>query len=114
MPIPEIVSIAKAKAHLSELAQEAKHGKVFEIISHSEPMAIVLGVERYEALLETLEDLEDGLSVVRGRLEDYEKAYGPYREAMAHYWAQHPEEAPVPFEEFKAKYLAKHPDAAGA
>jgi hypothetical protein len=39
--IPEVVSIAKAKAHLSELVREAKADKVFEVINRSQPMAII-------------------------------------------------------------------------
>ncbi len=104
MLIPEIVSVAKAKAHMSELIKETARGKVFEVINHSAPVAIILSVERYKELLETMEDLQDSLFVLRARLGDYEKACGSYPEVMGPYWAEHPDEAPLSMEEFKAKY----------
>ncbi|MBI4498805.1 MAG: type II toxin-antitoxin system prevent-host-death family antitoxin [Chloroflexi bacterium] len=111
MSIPEIVSVAKLKAHLSEILKEVGEGKVYEVINRSEPVAMLLSVERFKALLEKIEDLEDAIFLYQDQLEDYEKACGPRKEVMAKYWAEHPEEAPITLEEFKARYLAEHPDA---
>ena len=90
--IPEIVSVAKAKAHLSELVKEAREGKVFEVINRSQPMAILLGVEEYKALLEEIEDLEDAMAILQGKLERDETRI-PWEQVKAEYWAEHPEEA---------------------
>ncbi len=90
--IPEIVSVAKAKAHLSELVKEAKEGKVFEVINRSQPMAILIGVEEYKALLEEIEDLEDAVAILEGKLEGDETRM-PWEQVKAEYWAKHPEEA---------------------
>jgi len=90
--IPEVISIAKAKAHLSEVAREAKKGKVFEIINRSQPMAIVLSVEKYKALLEEIEDLEDAMAILEGKLESEAKPQIPWEQVKAEYWAEHPGE----------------------
>lgn len=89
--IPEVVSIAKAKAHLSELAREAKEGKVFELINRSQPMAIVLSVEKYKALLEEIEDLEDAIAILEGKIESEGKPLVDWEEVKTRYRAQHPE-----------------------
>jgi len=91
--IPEIISVAKAKAHLSELARQAKRGKVFEVINRSQPMAILLGVEEYKALLEEIEDLEDVIAILEGKLESHGEPRVPWEQVKAEYWAEHPKEA---------------------
>lgn len=92
MAIPEIVSIAKAKAHLSELVKKAREGEVFEVINRSQPMAILIGVEQYKALLEEIEELEDAVAILEGKLEGDEPRI-PWEQVKAEYWAEHPEEA---------------------
>lgn len=92
MAIPEIVSVAKAKAHLSKLVKEATEGKVFEVINRSQPMAILIGVEHYKALLEEIEELEDAIAILQGKLEGDEPRI-PWEQVKAEYWAEHPEEA---------------------
>lgn len=94
MSIPEIVSVAKAKAHLSQLLKEVCQGKVYEVINRSEAVAVIISVDHYKALLEQIEDLEDGISVLEAELEDYGKPTMPFEEVMKEYWAEHPEEAP--------------------
>lgn len=91
MPLPEIVSVAKAKAHLSELLKETRNGKVFEIINRSEAVAIVMSVERYRSLLERVEDLEDVLAVLEGRLEDYGQPPVPWEQVVEEYRKAHAE-----------------------
>jgi len=91
--IPEIISVAKAKAHLSEVAREAKGGKVFEVINRSKPMAILLGVEEYRALLEGIEDLEDAIAILEGKLESQGEPRVSWEQVKAEYWAEHPKEA---------------------
>ena len=112
MTIPEIISVAKAKTHFSELLKKVCQGAVYEVINHSEPMVILMSVERYKALLERLEDQDDGLFVMQGRLEDYEKVFKTsYEQIMKWYWEQEAKEGPISLGEFRAKYLAEHPDA---
>ena len=89
--IPEIVSVAKAKAHFSEIARGAKEGKVFEVINRSQPMAILLGVEEYKALLEEIEDLEDAIAILEGKIESEGEPLVDWEEVKARYRAQHPE-----------------------
>jgi prevent-host-death family protein len=89
--IPEVVSIAKAKAHLSKLIREVKEGKVFEVINRSQPMAILLSVEQYNALLEEIEDLEDAIAILEGKLESGDEPLVDWEEVKARYRAQHPE-----------------------
>ena len=89
--IPEIVSVAKAKAHFSEIARGAKEGKVFEVINRSQPMAILLSVEKYKALLEEVEDLEDAIAILEGKIESEGEPLVDWEEVKARYQAQHPE-----------------------
>jgi prevent-host-death family protein len=91
MPIPEVVSVARAKAHLSELLKEAKEGRLFEIINRSEAVAIVMDVERYRTLLATIEDLEDTVAVLEGRLEDRGQPPMPWEQVVEEYGKAHPE-----------------------
>jgi len=91
--IPEVVSVARAKAHLSEIVKEAKEGKIFEVINRSQPMAIVLSVEKYKALLEEIEDLEDAIAILKGKLESEGEPRISWERVKAEYWAEHPEEA---------------------
>src|SRR4030067_3866471 len=91
MTLPEVVSVARAKAHLSELLKEAKKGKLFEIINRSEAVAIVMDVERYRTLLEKIEALEDPLAVLEGRLEDRGQPLGPWEQVVEEYRKTHPE-----------------------
>jgi len=93
MSIPEVISVARAKARFSEMVREAKQGKVFEVINRSEPVAIVISVEAYKALLESIEDLEDVVAVLQGELEDKGAPSIPWDEVKARYWAEHPEAA---------------------
>ena len=89
--IPDIVSVAQTKASLSQLVKEARKGKIFEVVSRSQPMAILIGVEQYKDLLERLEDLEDAVAVLVGRLEDQGQPPLPWEQVLEEYRKQHPE-----------------------
>jgi len=89
--IPEIVSVARAKAHLSEIAREAREGKIYEVINRSQPIAIILSVEAYKALLEEIEDLEDAIAILEGKIESQGEPLADWEEVKARYRAQHPE-----------------------
>ena len=57
-----LVTVTEAKARLGELIREATEQDVV-VVRHGHPAAVLVGAERYDALLEELEDLKDRLSV---------------------------------------------------
>lgn len=57
-----LVPISKARAKLSELIRQSRDEDVV-LMNHAKPVAIIIGAERYDALLDELEDLRDRLSV---------------------------------------------------
>jgi len=58
----QLVPITEAKAKLNELVREAEAADVV-LLRHGRPAAVLVGMHRYEAILEELEDLADRLSV---------------------------------------------------
>ena len=61
MMMSHIVSIGDAKAKLSELVRVAKEEDVV-LVRHSRPAAVLVDYDRYEELLERLDDAEDALA----------------------------------------------------
>ncbi|AXH49678.1 antitoxin from a toxin-antitoxin system [Gordonia phage Frokostdame] len=61
-------SIREAKAKLSEVIRDAQDEPAV-ISNHGKPAAFVLSPERYEGLLEEIEDLRDRLAVHESRGE---------------------------------------------
>lgn len=57
-----LVTVTEAKGRLAELLREATEEDVV-VVRHGHPVAVLVGTERYDALLEELEDLKDRLSV---------------------------------------------------
>lgn len=57
-----LVPISEARAHLSRLVRDAANDDVV-LMNHGRPAAILISAERYESLLEELEDMRDRLSV---------------------------------------------------
>lgn len=57
-----LVTVTEAKARLGELLREAGEEDVV-VVRHGHPAAVLVGADRYDALLEELEDLKDRLSV---------------------------------------------------
>lgn len=60
-----LVPISEARAHLSRLVRESADDDVV-LMNHGRPAAILISAERYESLMEELEDLRDRLSVHGG------------------------------------------------
>ncbi|WP_368834160.1 type II toxin-antitoxin system prevent-host-death family antitoxin [Mycobacterium intracellulare] len=56
------VPIGEAQARLSELVRQSADDDVV-LVDDSGPAAVVMSADRYDALLEDLEDLRDRLSV---------------------------------------------------
>ncbi|AYD84640.1 RelB-like antitoxin [Mycobacterium phage Paito] len=57
-----MIPISKAKARLSELVRQAADEDVL-LMNHSTPAAVLISAERYDDMLEELEDLRDRISV---------------------------------------------------
>lgn len=57
-----LVPISEARARLSKLVRESAEDDVV-LMNHGRPAAILVSPDRYESLLEELEDLRDRLSV---------------------------------------------------
>lgn len=57
-----LIAVSKARARLSELVRQSRDDDVV-LMNHSTPVAVIVAADRYEALLEEIEDLKDRLSV---------------------------------------------------
>lgn len=57
-----LVPVSEAKGRLSEIVRESADRDVL-LMRHGRPAAVVIAVERYEALLERIEDAEDKLAI---------------------------------------------------
>ncbi|HEX5255609.1 MAG TPA: type II toxin-antitoxin system prevent-host-death family antitoxin [Mycobacterium sp.] len=57
-----LIAISKARARLSELVR-VSHDDDVVLMNHSTPAAVIVSADRYQAMLEELEDLKDRLSV---------------------------------------------------
>ena len=64
-----LVTITEAKAKLGELSRVAADEDVV-VVRHGHPSAVIVGSERYEALLDEMEDLKDRLSVYESAESD--------------------------------------------
>jgi len=57
-----MVPLTEAKARLAELVRESADHDVL-LMRHGHPAALLVSLERYEAVLDEIEDLRDRLSV---------------------------------------------------
>ncbi|MDZ7886557.1 MAG: type II toxin-antitoxin system prevent-host-death family antitoxin [Mycobacterium sp.] len=57
-----LVPVSEARASLSALIKQAADHDI-TLMNHGRPAAMLLSAERYDALLEEIEDLKDRLSV---------------------------------------------------
>ena len=62
----DLFTITDAKAKLPEIVRRSADHDV-TLLRHGRPLAVVIGLARYEALLERMEDLDDRLSVYESR-----------------------------------------------
>ena len=58
----KLVPISEARARLSQLVREAADQQVVSM-NHGRPAAVLISADRYDSLLEEVEDLKDRLSV---------------------------------------------------
>lgn len=62
------MSASEAKAKFYEVLNQVRDGEIIQVIRHSRPEAIVISVEKYQTLLDRLEDLEDSLNVIKAEI----------------------------------------------
>ncbi|BCO35509.1 type II toxin-antitoxin system prevent-host-death family antitoxin [Mycobacterium heckeshornense] len=58
----ELVAISKARARLSELVRRSRDEDIV-LMNHATPAAVIISADRYDALLDEIEDLKDRLSI---------------------------------------------------
>jgi antitoxin StbD len=61
-----LVPVSEAKARLAELIREAADEDVI-LMRHGHPAAVIIGVERLDALIEELEDARDRIALIEAR-----------------------------------------------
>ena len=72
----ETIPVSKAKTHFSELLKRIKeHHESFAITQRGKIEGVLLGIDEYESLIETLEILSDPdlMDSIRKGLEDEQK-----------------------------------------
>jgi prevent-host-death family protein len=57
-----LVGISEAKGRLAELVRDAQDEDVI-LLRHGRPAAVIVGAERFDALMEELEDARDRMAV---------------------------------------------------
>lgn len=70
------IPLSEAKTHLTRLLSDVERlGESFVITRSGHPAAVVLSIEEYEGLLETLEILADAdmMKKIQASLADFEK-----------------------------------------
>jgi len=68
--MPRIMGVTKARTEFTEVVNGADaHGEPVYLVNFNEPKAVLIGYQAWEALMRRLEDLEDTLSIYRGREE---------------------------------------------
>lgn len=61
-----LIPVSEAKARLSELVREAADEDVI-LMRHGHPVAVIIGIERLDALFEELEDARDRIALTEAR-----------------------------------------------
>ncbi|MBI2322111.1 MAG: type II toxin-antitoxin system Phd/YefM family antitoxin [Chloroflexi bacterium] len=65
----KVVPISEARPNFAALVDAVSHSQeTYFVASRSKVKAVLIGVEKYNALLEQLEDLEDSLDVLKAML----------------------------------------------
>lgn len=58
----KLVPVSEARARLSELVRDSEFEDVI-LTNHGRPASVLIAAERYESLLEEIEDMRDRLSI---------------------------------------------------
>lgn len=68
MDDPHVISLAQAHPDLRALLKEVSQSTEPHLLAiHTEPVAVLLSMQAYNALLDRLEDLEDSLDILQAR-----------------------------------------------
>lgn len=67
----KIVPVSRAKATLTELVKDSETEDVI-LMRYGRPAAVIVSTERFEEMVERLEDLEDALAISKYTDEDME------------------------------------------
>lgn len=63
-----LVPVTEARAKLNELLTEVVPETEVVLLRHGRPAGILIAPDRYDALIERIEDLEDANSILEARL----------------------------------------------
>ncbi len=68
--MPRIIGVTKARHNFTKLVGEAdQHGDPIYVTHFNEPRVVLISYRVFEDLLQRMEDLEDMISIYRGRGE---------------------------------------------
>lgn len=60
---PLAIPVSEAKGRLSELVRAAEQEGDVLLVRHGQPAAFIVSVDRLQGLIDTIDDLEDRLSI---------------------------------------------------
>ena len=69
----KLIPVSEAKARLTELVKTSSDEDVV-LMRYGRPAAVLMSTERFDALMERMEDLEDSLAIAEGRDDETEPA----------------------------------------
>lgn len=78
--MPTMLPVTEAKPKMNELLRRAEAEDIY-LARHGRPVAVIIGIDRYEELLDDLEDAKDRLSVHEALADSDDRV--PYDEAVA-------------------------------
>lgn len=67
----KLVPVSEAKARLTGLVKASQEEDI-TLVRYGRPAAVLMSTERYNALMERLEDLEDSLAIAEAKGEESE------------------------------------------
>ena len=73
----KLIPVSEAKARLTELVKSSKDDDVV-LLRYGRPAAVLMSTDRYAALMDRLEDLEDSLAIADAAGEETEPAAGAF------------------------------------
>lgn len=68
MRLLNAMSASEAKAKLYDVLTKAQEGKIIHVIRHSRPEAVIIGIEKYQELLDRVEELEGSLAKMKAEM----------------------------------------------
>jgi len=86
----KIIPVSEAKARLTELVRESGAEDIV-LLRYGKPAAVLMSTDRFDSLMERLEDLEDSLAIAEHQINPDETA--PVAEAMSRLGLRVPERA---------------------